>query len=80
MKNQIDGELGGIAFEGKLISTPHGFIGAESEDKDNYKKEHIKYFRDSLGSDVKPEDILTKYNASNDDMNVEEFNGMMNDM
>lgn len=61
-KNQIDGDLGGISFEGKLISTPHGFIGAETEDKDNYKKEYIKFFRDILENEsLTPEDIKTKY-------------------
>lgn len=61
-KNQIDGDLGGISFEGKLISTPHGFIGTEKDDKDAYKQENIKFFRDVLENDsLTAEDIKTKY-------------------
>ncbi|NJO65932.1 MAG: hypothetical protein HC836_50030 [Richelia sp. RM2_1_2] len=80
VKNQVDGELGGIAFEGKIISTPHGFIGVESEDKDNYKSEHIKYFRDALGTDISVEELATKHVAGGDNLNVEEFNSFVNEM
>lgn len=58
-KNQIDGELGGISFEGKIISTPHGFILPEQID--DYKKEHILYFREKLGTDINAEDISDKF-------------------
>ena len=61
IKNQIDGPLGGINMEGKLISTPHGFIGTEKEDKDQYKKDHMQYFRDVLGGDVDLSTIKTEY-------------------
>jgi len=61
-KNQIDGDLGGISFEGKLISTPHGFIGTESSDKDAYKKDNIKFFRDVLREEnISADDIKNKY-------------------
>jgi hypothetical protein len=61
-KNQIDGDLGGISFEGKVISTPHGFIGIESADKEAYKKEHIKFFRDVLKEEnLTADDIKNKY-------------------
>jgi len=51
-KNQIDCQFGGIAMEGKIVSTPHGFIGAESEDIDQYKKDHLSEFRNLLGDDT----------------------------
>jgi hypothetical protein len=70
VKNQIDGPLGGINMEGKLISTPHGFIGTEKEDKDNYKKDHMQYFRNVLGGDVDPESIKTEY-TEDDDLNFD---------
>lgn len=61
VKNHIDGEFGGISLEGKLISTPHGFIGASNEDKNKYKKDNIQYFRDMLDDEITAEDIKTKY-------------------
>jgi len=61
VKNHIDGEFGGISLEGKLISTPHGFIGTTNDGKTQYKKDHIQYFRDILDEDVSAEDIVTKY-------------------
>jgi hypothetical protein len=70
VKNQIDGPLGGINMEGKLISTPHGFIGAEKEDKDQYKKDHMEYFRNVLGGDVDLESIKTEY-SDDDDLNFD---------
>ena len=48
-KNHIDGDLGGISLEGKIVSTPHGFIFAE--DLDQYKKDNILYFRNILGDE-----------------------------
>jgi len=76
-KNHIDGELGGISLEGKIISTPHGFIFAE--DLDNYKKENILYFRNILGDDSITadaiEDKYTKNKAADTDagINYDEF-------
>jgi hypothetical protein len=58
-KNQIDCELGGVSFEGKIISTPHGFIVPEGIDE--YKKDNLLYFRNALGSDVNVEDIEDKF-------------------
>ncbi len=49
VKNQIDSFVGGISFEGKLISTPHGFIKSDKDSIAEYKKKHILFFRDQLG-------------------------------
>jgi len=58
-KNHIDGPLGGISLEGRIMSMPHGFIFAE--DLDAYKKENIKYFRQILKDDsLNAEDIEDK--------------------
>lgn len=70
VKNQIDGPLGGINMEGKLISTPHGFIGTESSDKENYKKENMQYFRDLLGGDIDMGSIKTEY-VEDDELNFD---------
>lgn len=69
VKNQIDGPLGGINMEGKLISTPHGFIGVEKEDKDKYKKDHMEYFRNVLGGDIDISDIKEEYEEEDDGLN-----------
>lgn len=66
VKNQIDGPYGGISIQGDVISTPHGFIGVEKSDIDNYKKEHLAYFRDMLG-DVSIEEIETRFDMTNMD-------------
>lgn len=71
IKNQIDGPLGGINMEGKLISTPHGFIGTEKSDKDQYKKDNIQYFRDVLGGDVDLGTIETQYTEDDDVINFD---------
>ncbi len=60
VKNQIDGELGGIALEGKIISVPEGFIDASKAAVDAYKKENILYFREILGEEISVDDIDTK--------------------
>ena len=59
-KNHIDGDLGGISLNGEIISTPHGYIEANKDAIEKYKKEHIQFFRDALGGDVDCEDISTK--------------------
>lgn len=60
-KNHLDDELGGIAFNGEdIISTPHGFIGASKEAIEEYKKQHLKFFRDVLGGDVDVDSIKTE--------------------
>lgn len=59
-KNHVDGDLGGISLEGKIMSVPHGFIFAE--DLEQYKKDNILYFRNILEDDtISAEDINDKY-------------------
>lgn len=48
-KNQVDGPLGGISMEGKIISTPHGFI--YPDDLEIYKKKNVLYFRNLFEDD-----------------------------
>jgi len=65
-KNHIDGQWGGISLEGKIASTPHGFVYGDKESIDEYKKQHILHFRnifedntltaDDIIMDVKPMD------------------------
>ena len=50
-KNHIDGEWGGISLEGKIISTPTGFIYGDKENEAAYKKENILYFRNKFEDD-----------------------------
>lgn len=78
VKNQIDGPYGGISIQGKIISTPHGFIGTEKSDIDNYKKTHLSYFRDKLGSDVTLDEIESKVDLSM--MEDSEAKAIFNDM
>jgi hypothetical protein len=42
-KNHVDSPLGGISMEGKIISTPLGFV--YPDEVDEFKKKHILYFR-----------------------------------
>jgi hypothetical protein len=58
-KNQVDGPLGGVSFEGEIISTPHGFI--LKDDVDQYKKDNLSFFRDALGTDVTAEELQDNY-------------------
>lgn len=59
VKNHIDGPLGGISMEGKIVSTPHGFIF--KEDIDEYKKQNILYFRNLFEDDtITADEINTK--------------------
>jgi hypothetical protein len=68
VKNHLDDLMGGIAFnDADIISTPHGFIGADKADIDEYKKEHLQYFRDILGGDIEVEDIETKFELIKND-------------
>jgi hypothetical protein len=74
-KNHIDGPLGGISMEGKIISTLKGFVSPEK--LDDYKKENILYFRKLLGDEVNPEDIKTKYHqidSLNDIQDADDLN------
>ena len=80
-KNHIDGPLGGISLEGKIISTPHGFI--TKDDIDKYKKDNILYFRNILGDDsIDADDIMTKYSqiqtvGEDDEQHIDDFNDTM---
>lgn len=66
IKNHLE-DLGGIAMNGEIISTPHGFIGSDSESINQYKKEHLSYFRELLGGEISIDDIETKYESSKND-------------
>jgi hypothetical protein len=83
-KNQIDGDLGGIALEeGKIISTPHGFIAATKEAETEYKKGHLQYFRKILkDEEITAEDIETNKTIvikEGEDGGVALFNQMAED-
>ncbi len=70
-KNHIDGDWGGISLEGKIISTPHGFIYGDKEHENAYKKDHILYFRKRFDDDtLMADDIEFKSKSMNDDNNV----------
>ena len=70
-KNHIDGEWGGISLEGKIISTPHGFIYGDTEHENAYKKEHILYFRNRFEDDsITADDIEFKSKAMDGDGNT----------
>jgi hypothetical protein len=56
-KNHVDGPLGGISMEGRIISTPYGFVAPE--DVDEFKKKHILYFRNLFEDDSINADELT---------------------
>lgn len=48
VKNQVNG----ISYDdGRICSTPHGFIGSDKASQDEYKKKNLQYFKDSLGID-----------------------------
>jgi len=81
VKSHIDSELGGISFKGNdIISTPHGFIGATKEDIDNYKKEHIQFFRSLLGGDINLNEIDIKESKIKDDEKASfDFNSFDNE-
>lgn len=58
-KNHIDGPLGGISMEGKIISTPHGFV--YPDDLESYKKANVLYFRNLFEDDsIDADEIETK--------------------
>ena len=58
-KNHVDGALGGISLEGKIASTPHGFIYADEAGIAKYKKEYILHFRNILEDDTLTVDDIT---------------------
>jgi len=66
-KNQIDGPLGGISLEGRIMSMPHGFIF--NENLPEYKKENILYFRNILEDDtISADDIKDKFEETKNDI------------
>ena len=70
-KNHIDGEWGGISLEGKIISTPTGFIYGDKDHENAYKKKHILYFRDKFEDEsLTADDIEFKYQAMDADGNL----------
>lgn len=70
-KNHVDGELGGISLEGKIISTPHGFISSEPDSIAAYKKEHILHFRNIFDDDtLTADDVELKSKDMDDEGNV----------
>lgn len=76
VKNHIDGEFGGISMEGKVISTPHGFISPNGLEE--YKKKNILYFRNLFGENINAEDISDKYEEIKKDVNLNDFNSNEN--
>jgi len=70
-KNHVDGEWGGISLEGKIISTPTGFIYGSKENEAAYKKENILYFRNKFDDDnLSADDIEFKSKAMDVDGNI----------
>jgi hypothetical protein len=58
-KNHIDGEKGGISLEGKIGSTPHGFIYGDDASVAEYKKKNILHFRNIFEDDTITADDIT---------------------
>ena len=69
-KNHVDGEWGGISLEGKIISTPHGFVYGDKESETAYKKKHILYFRNRFDDDTLTADDIefTSKNVDGEDI------------
>jgi hypothetical protein len=58
-KNHIDGPLGGISMEGRIISTPLGFV--YPDDLDEFKKKNVLYLRSIFETDdINPDDVELK--------------------
>lgn len=55
-KNHIDGPLGGISMEGKIISTPHSFVYPDRLEE--YKKKNILDFRRMFKDDTLTADAV----------------------
>ncbi len=76
VKNHLGSEkYGGISLQGKLISTPHGFIGNSPEQIAEYKKNNLTYFRDKLEVE-NAEDISIKYEEGSE-TSIDEINDMI---
>jgi hypothetical protein len=70
-KNHVDGEWGGISLEGKVISTPQGFIYGDKANEEAFKKKNILYFRNKFEDDtLTADDIEFKSKPMDSDGNV----------
>jgi len=70
-KNHVDGEWGGISLEGKIISTPTGFIYGDKDSEAAYKKDNILYFRNKFEDDtLTADDIEFQSKEMDEDGNV----------
>ena len=70
-KNHVDGALGGISLEGKIGSTPHGFIYTDEIGIKEYKKKNILHFRNILGDiSLTVDDISIEAKDMDDEGNV----------
>lgn len=77
-KNHVDGDWGGISLEGKIISTPHGFIYGDKDNENAYKKEHILYFRKRFDDEsLTADDITFKSQAMDAEGNVSFEDGLI---
>jgi len=73
-KNHIDGQWGGISLEGKIASTPHGFVYGDKDSVDAYKKENILYFRNRFEDNtLSAEDIIMQAKPMDAEGNVLNF-------
>lgn len=70
-KNHIDGEWGGISLEGKIMSTPHGFVYGDKASIDEYKKTNILYFRNRFeDANINADDITFQSKPMDADGNI----------
>lgn len=70
-KNHVDGKWGGISLEGKIASTPHGFVFGDKASIDEYKKKNILYFRNRFEDDsISADDITIQSKPMDADGNV----------
>ena len=77
-KNHVDGERGGISLEGKVASTPHGFIYGDDASVADYKKKNILYFRNALEDDtLTADDIETSARPMDAEGNVIKENDLI---
>lgn len=70
-KNHVDGEKGGISLEGKIASTPHGFVYGDDASIAEYKKQHILHFRNIFeDNSLTADDIIMKSKPMDAEGNV----------
>ena len=65
-KNHVDGEKGGISLEGKIVSTPHGFVYADKDSIEEYKKKYILHFRNIFEDENISVDDITMHSKPMD--------------